>query len=203
MYYYKSSWILRSLYGPRLTWSIEGEIDKVYLTFDDGPTPGVTKKVLEFLNDFKIKATFFCVGNNIKRNPDIFQEVISQGHKTGNHTYNHLNGWKSPFEEYINNVAKSEENVRSSLFRPPYGKITRRQSTFLLKKYNIIMWTALSGDFDHRTSKDQCLYNALNINGKGSIVVFHDSIKAKERMFYALPRFIEECLKRNYSFHLI
>ena len=203
MNYFKPSPLVKSLYGPNLIWSVKGKTNTVYLTFDDGPIPEVTTDVLDILDKYNVKATFFCVGHNVFKNPELYQQLLQRGHKTANHTYNHLNGWKIPFQEYIDNVAKCAEFINSDLFRPPYGRINRKQSKFLRKNYKIIMWTVLSGDYSADTTKEQCLENALNIDGKGSIVIFHDSIKAKEKLMYALPGFIEGCLQLGYTFELL
>ncbi len=185
-----------------MKWSVKGKKDTVYLTFDDGPIPEATPDVLDILDKYNIKATFFCVGHNVYKNPEVYQQILERGHKTANHSYNHMNGWKSSFREYIDNVEKCAEFVDSVLYRPAYGRITPRQSWVLRKKYEIIMWTVLSGDFRAGVTKEQCLENALNIDGKGSIVIFHDSIKAREKVMWALPRFIEECVQRGYRFDL-
>ncbi len=177
--------------------------DSVYLTFDDGPHPEVTGKVLQILKNYSVRATFFCVGDNLRKHPGTYQEVLAHGHQTGNHTFHHLNGWKVRTREYMKDVALCSEYVSGNLFRPPYGRLTLRQMMQLRKQYRIIMWTVLSGDFDKHLDPDQCLDNALNIKGKGDIVIFHDSLKAQKNMLNALPLFIEECLNRGYTFRLL
>lgn len=203
MNYFKPSLIVKRFYGPNLIWSVKDKRNTVYLTFDDGPIPEVTPDVLNILEEYDVKATFFCVGHNVFKNPALYKQIQERGHKTANHTYNHLNSWKTTFQEYIDNVKKCAEFIESDLFRPPYGRITRRQSKILRRNYKIIMWSVLSGDFKTDTTKEQCLENALNIDGNGSIVIFHDSIKAKEKVMYTLPGFIEGCLERGYSFELL
>ncbi|MFC2107356.1 polysaccharide deacetylase family protein [Bacteroidota bacterium] len=203
MNYFKPSALVKSLYGPNLIWSVKDKMNTVYLTFDDGPIPEVTPLVLDILDKYNVKATFFCVGHNVFKNPEVYQQILQKGHKTANHTYNHLKGWKTTLQKYTDNVAKCAEFVDSDFFRPPYGRITRKQSKLLRRDYKIIMWTVLSGDYSSKTTKEQCLENALNIDGKGSIVIFHDSIKAKEKVMFALPGFIEGCLERGYAFELI
>lgn len=200
---FKPSAFVKSFYGPNLVWSVKDKRNTVYLTFDDGPVPEATPDVLNILDKYNIKATFFCVGHNVHKYPEVYKQILEKGHKTGNHTYNHLNGFKTGFREYIDNVSKCAGYVDSKLFRPPYGRITPKQSGYLRKEYKIIMWTVLSGDFHAGTSNEDCLKNALNIDGKGSIVIFHDSDKAKEKVLWALPRFIEECLRRGLRFELL
>lgn len=175
----------------------------IYLTFDDGPVPEITPSVLKILSDFNIKATFFCVGENIQKHTDVFNQILEQGHSVGNHTYNHINGWKTPKNEYIENILKSESFLHTKLFRPPYGKITPAEKKLLKKNYRIILWTILSGDFDAKTSKEQCLENVLKYTNEGAIVVFHDSIKSKEKLLYALPKFIEHFQAKGYNFEKI
>lgn len=179
-------------------WEIPNHESKVYLTFDDGPTPEITEWTLEELKRYEAKATFFCIGDNIKKHPDIFLKVINQGHAIGNHTFNHLKGWKTGNETYIENVSRCQEQITNytshivNLFRPPYGKIKPSQSRILRKMgYKIIMWDIVSFDFDHGISPEKCLENVLKNVRPGSIVVFHDSVKAAQNLKYALPKTLE------------
>lgn len=173
----------------------------IYLTFDDGPIPAVTEFVLDILKKYnEIKATFFCIGKNIEQNPGIYQRILNEGHSTGNHTYQHVNGWKTPTREYIREVAMCNRFVDSRLFRPPYGKLKLPQLRHLSKSYEIIMWDVLSYDWVHTISPDDVLKNAADNSTNGSIVVFHDSLKAEKNLFYALPRFIETKLNSGFSF---
>ncbi|MBU2650320.1 MAG: polysaccharide deacetylase family protein [Bacteroidetes bacterium] len=194
---------MRNLYGPGLIWRVRNGKNSLYLTFDDGPHPDVTPAVLDILDHFDVKATFFCVGDNVRKYPEVYAKVIGKGHRTGNHTFHHLNGWKSGFEDYIRDVEQCAGLVSGDLFRPPYGRITRRQAKWLKGKYRVIMWTALSGDFNRDLQPATCLSNALNISGRGDILVFHDSLKARENMLITLPLFLEECLGRGYEFRLL
>ncbi len=184
-------------------WSMDTNSAVIYLTFDDGPTKIVTEKVLEILAKYNAQATFFCIGKNVENYPTIYQSILAAGHSVGNHTYNHRDGWKSPNSEYFNDISQAESFIKSDLFRPPYGHITRRQGKFILKNYRIIMWNVLSGDFDQSLSNERCLKNVLKFTKSGSIVVFHDSLKASERMLYTLPRMLEHFSDRGYQFKAI
>ncbi len=174
----------------------------VYITFDDGPHPAATPFVLEQLEKYNALATFFCVGNNVTRYPEIYKQLLEKGHTTGNHTYNHLNGWRTDTDVYIKNIEKAKEQINSMLFRPPYGRIKISQFRKIRQNnpgWNICMWDILSGDFDKGITSQQCLDNVLaNIN-PGSIIVFHDSEKAWERMSYALPYVLEYCQKQGWK----
>ena len=195
------SLIYRTLF-PYLVWSIPSE-DTVYLTFDDGPIPEVTPWVLEQLEQYKAKATFFCVGDNVRRNPDLYDSIIKSGHAIGNHTMHHLNGWKTSDEQYITNVKECSSYVTSNLFRPPYGKIRFSQSKILRRKYTIIMWDVLSRDYDDSYTGDECFTIVKRKTRPGSIVVFHDSLKAESRMRIALPKTLEYLSSQGYRFGTI
>ena len=185
---------------------------EIYLTFDDGPTPEITQFVLDELQKHQAKATFFCIGKNINNNPEIFNKIITNGHSIGNHTQNHLNGWKTDKATYLENVLACQASVtqlhtvtsKQKLFRPPYGKIKKTQANKLLKKgYKIIMWSVLSADFDTTISKEKCLENVLKHTKNGSIVVFHDSVKAAKKLRYVLPKILTELAKRGFVFKAI
>jgi len=175
----------------------------IYLTFDDGPVAGITDKVLRILDDFNIKATFFCVGENVEREPALYKELIEKGHVTGNHTYNHLNGWETDSETYLSNVARCRTVVNSDIFRPPYGRITYKQAGALKKKYKIVMWTLLTYDFDQRLSPAECLKKAIKYTRNGAIVVFHDNLKTVSKIDYTLPKYIENSLNQDYTFRTL
>lgn len=175
----------------------------MYLTFDDGPIPAVTPWVLEQLEKFKAKATFFCVGDNIQKHRSIFQQVTAAGHSIGNHTFNHLNGWTSENIPYFHNVRHCARLVDSVLFRPPFGKMRPKQTQFLQRHYRIVMWDVLSGDFDPSISQKQCLENVLRKAGKGSIIVFHDSVKAWENLQFTLPKVLEYFAGQGYRFEAL
>jgi len=193
---------LKWLY-PTLTWHKSRKKKHVYLTFDDGPIPLVTPYVLKTLKKFNCKATFFCIGDNIRKNPSILADVLAAGHVIGNHTYNHLKGWKSSDKDYLDNIKACAELTGIRLFRPPYGRIKKSQISLIRKHFpetEIIMWDVLSADFDETISKDQCTQNVLRNTKNGSIIVFHDSLKAFDRMEYALPFILESLLKQGFEF---
>lgn len=183
-------------------WQLHPAEKTIYLTFDDGPHPKVTPFVLEQLQKYQARATFFCIGKNVAEHPDIFQEIFSRDHAIGNHTQDHLNGWKTKNKTYVNNVLEAAEYIPSKLFRPPYGKIKHRQIKQLREKIpgiKIIMWDILSGDFDPDRTPQSCLQKVLFKSRSGSIIVFHDSEKAWERMHYVLPRVLEHFTKAGYK----
>ena len=199
-FWVKTNRIIKWIF-PNYVWDIPNDAKKVFLTFDDGPTPEITEWVLEQLKKYNAKATFFCIGNNIEKYPELFQKTIAEGHAIGNHTFNHLKGWKTSTEDYIENVklfeTKNPKLVTRNLFRPPYGKIKPSQSKRLRKLgYKIIMWNVLSRDYDQTISATQCLENVLPNVKTGSIIVFHDSLKAEHNLKYVLPKTLE-FLKEN------
>ena len=168
-----------------------GVRSEIFFTFDDGPTHELTLQILEILKKYKAKATFFCVGENVQRYPDLFQQILDEGHGIGNHTFNHLNAWETDKEVYLENADKAALLIPSKLFRPPYGKITPKLIRSLESKYRLVMWTVLSGDFDADTYPQQCFENATSKTEDGDILVFHDNIKAKRNILEALPRILE------------
>lgn len=184
-------------------WRLPTEEKVLYLTFDDGPIPEVTPWVLDQLDQYQAKATFFCVGENVVKHPAIYAEVLRRGHRTGNHTFNHLSGWSTVTKTYMENVRDCAAEVQSDLFRPPYGRLRPKQVKLLQKDYNIVMWDVLSGDFDTSISADQCWANVQEEVQPGSIVVFHDSLKAKDRLYGVLPRVLEYYKKNGYRFEVI
>ena len=190
---------------PKYVWAIPNGAKKVFLTFDDGPTPAITEWVLEQLRQYDSKATFFCIGNNIEKHPEIFKKIIAEGHAIGNHTFNHLNGWKTSTEEYIENTQRCQSEILNpksqipNLFRPPYGKIKPSQSKRLQKlEYKIIMWDVLSYDFDKKITREKCLDNVLQHIESGSIIVFHDSNKAWNNLEYVLPKTLTFLKERGF-----
>tara|TARA_R110002049_G_scaffold58799_2_gene159522 strand:+ start:2547 stop:3158 length:612 start_codon:yes stop_codon:yes gene_type:complete len=189
--------LLRTYY-PNLTWEGSSNIENaVYLTFDDGPIPEVTPWVLDLLKEYDIKATFFCIGDNVRKYPDIFERIVSEGHATGNHTFNHIKGWGSSDLEYLKNIELARELIDSKLFRPPYGRIKKSQIELIRKDYQIIMWSVLSGDYNRRRSPSQCFLNVKRNLKSGSIIVFHDSLKAERNMKYALKKTLELIKERG------
>ena len=202
-FWVKTNYFVKKIF-PNYVWDIPNNENKVFLTFDDGPIPEITEWTLEQLKKYDAKATFFCIGNNIEKHPEIFKNIITQGHAIGNHTFNHLNGWKNSTEDYIKNVKLCQSQIPNlkfhtsdsepaqqtlNLFRPPYGKIKPSQSRILRKLgYKIIMWDILSYDFDQTITLEKCLDNILKNIVNGSIIVFHDNIKAEQNLKYALPK---------------
>lgn len=176
---------------------------EVYVTFDDGPVPEVTPEVLKILASYNAKATFFCVGDNVIKHPGVFRQVVDAGHAVGNHSFTHLKGTESENDRYFNDIARGAGAINSHLMRPPYGRIKLSQIRRLRKEYTIVMWSVVTGDYDNRLSKEQVLANAVNHTKPGSIIVFHDSIKAADRMLWALPRFLEYCSTKGYCFKAI
>jgi peptidoglycan/xylan/chitin deacetylase (PgdA/CDA1 family) len=194
--------ILKKLFSD-LVWDIKTINKEIYLTFDDGPHPKITEQVLKILDEFNVNATFFCVGENVEKYSDTFKQIIRNGHKVGNHSYNHLNGWQTSNADYFNNIENADKLINSNLFRPPYGRIALSQIKPLAKKYSIIMWSVLTYDYDNNVSKERCLKNSIRKTKSGSIVVFHDSVKSADNLFYALPLFIKHFLDKGYTFGLL
>lgn len=182
-----------------------GHEKAIYLTFDDGPIPDVTEFALSTLASFGAKATFFCIGDNVRKHPAIFQKVVEGGHSIGNHTFNHMNGWKSDDREYLQNVGLCDQElgISTPLFRPPYGRIKRVQAKPLLPHKKIIMWDVLSGDFSPQITPEVCLEKSIKHTKNGSIVLFHDSIKASGNMTHTLPRYLEHFANLGYRFEAI
>jgi len=199
MYFAKTPSIFQN-YFPNFIWKIPTEEKVVYLTFDDGPTPAVTPWVLEQLAKYQAKATFFAIGEQILKAPSLFQQVIDEGHSVGNHSYSHPNGWAMDPISYFHNIRHCARLVNSSLFRPPYGKLMPKQAQFLQRHYRIVMWDVLSGDFDQKITKEKCLANVINNTEAGSIVVFHDSLKAKDKLEYVLPKVLAHFAAQGYTF---
>ena len=187
-----------------LVWNIETEKKEIYLTFDDGPTEGVTDWTLDLLSQYEASATFFCVGNQVKSRKATFERIIKEGHGIGNHSFDHIKGWKVSTGQYINNVKRASEVIPSQLFRPPYGQITPKQVTALQNLgYRIIMWSLLSKDWDERIAGGACANNVISKVKPGDIVVFHDSLKAKKNLMEALPKVLGELKEQGYVFKRI
>lgn len=206
MIWIKTHWVIKKLFSNYI-WDLPNSEKKIYLTFDDGPTPEITEWTLQQLKKYNAKATFFCIGDNVRKYPEIFKNVIQEGHSIGNHTFHHLNGWKTKTNEYVENIKLCDTQIRNSkletrnLFRPPYGKIKPSQSKELRKLgYKIIMWDIISYDFDATISKEKCLENVLTNVKSGSIIVFHDSIKAFPNLEYTLPKVLEFLNKKGFVF---
>ncbi|MCK7559087.1 polysaccharide deacetylase family protein [Chitinophaga sedimenti] len=196
-YFTKTPALLKNIYRS-CTWSLSPTAPVVYFTFDDGPHPQATPFVLDQLQQYNAKATFFCIGKNVVEQPDIYQRILTEGHAVGNHTHNHLNGWKTGNKTYLENIRTAGSYIKSNLFRPPYGRVSPFQIRQLKPDFHIIMWDVLSADFDTEISGEQCLQNVVFKLQKGSIIVFHDSAKAWERLEYALPRALAFCKKKGW-----
>jgi len=200
-YLTKTPALLKTIYKSG-TWNFSPAKPSVYLTFDDGPHPTATPFVLEQLKKYDAKATFFCIGKNVIEYPAIYQQILEEGHAIGNHTHNHLNGWKTSTEKYVENVLEARKYISSPLFRPPYGRITPFQAKQIKKvipEAQIIMWDILSADFDTAINGEDCVQNVVFKAKAGSIIVFHDSTKAWDRLEYSLPRVLEYFRKQKLS----
>ncbi|SNR54901.1 Peptidoglycan/xylan/chitin deacetylase, PgdA/CDA1 family [Lutibacter agarilyticus] len=197
---------LVKLFFNNWVWSFSSKEKTLYLTFDDGPTPEITNWTLNTLKEHNAKATFFCIGKNIAKYPEIYEKIKAQNHTVGNHTNNHLNGYKTTATTYLENIDLSEENSgeKLNLFRPPYGKLKLSQAEQIRKKgYKIVMWDVLSADFDTKITSEECLANVIKNVKNGSIIVFHDSVKASEKLKFVLPKILEFYKAKGYTFNAI
>ena len=202
-YTIKTPMIVQKLFS-NYCWRFSSSVKEIYLTFDDGPTPEITTYVLNELNKYKAKATFFCIGKNVKKNHAIFERIIEEGHSIGNHTHHHLNGFKTNNSSYIKNICQAAELIESKLFRPPYGRLKLSQAKSITNLgYKIIMWDVLSADFDPKITPEKCLKNVISKTTNGSIIVMHDSYKSKDKLFYALPKILSHFSERGYVFKAI
>lgn len=205
LYLVKTPWWLQKLY-PECTWQMSGAEKIIYLSFDDGPHPSATPFVLDELKKLDAKGTFFCIGKNVEENTAIYKRILDEGHAVGNHTHQHLNGWITPEDAYLEDIVEAGKLIASNLFRPPYGKVTKAQLKKLSAKPYLlspVMWTVLSGDFDPRLSKENCLNNVLHKTTKGSIIVFHDSGKAFEKLQFVLPKVLSFFTEKGFQFKTI
>jgi peptidoglycan/xylan/chitin deacetylase (PgdA/CDA1 family) len=208
-YFIKTPWIVKQFF-PNYIWSMPVHDHSIYLTFDDGPHPAITPWVLDELKKYNALATFFCIGKNVLQYPQIYQRILAEGHSVGNHTHSHLNGWKTGALLYVKDVAEAAKCIDSDLFRPPYGKIKKKQAEGLttalkVRKAKIVMWDVLSADFDKTISPEQCLKNVVENASTGSIVVFHDSEKASTNLLHVLPEILQlfskkGCLFKNIAY---
>ncbi len=205
MFFYNYNKIFDFLF-PKYTWRKNDEF--IYLTFDDGPVPGATDVVLDILKEYGVKATFFCVGDNINKHPLLFKRIIAEGHGVANHSYSHIRGVDTDNNTYYSDIEKCDLEIKkygvvTSLLRPPHGRMKVSQRNLLSKKYEIIMWTVLSGDFSPNVSAEGCLQNTLKHTENGSIILFHDSLKMIEKVKKVLPQYLESILKRGQSFKIL
>lgn len=206
VHFYRTPRALSLLFND-LMWKISTKDKEVFLTFDDGPIPGLTEYVIDQLNDYNAKATFFCVGDNIRKYPQIFKMLIENGHGIGNHTYNHLKAWKVNSNTYIENVFKCQDIIKDTigkdevtLFRPPYGQITMKLINTLKNDFEIVMWDVLAYDFSKKHTSEKSLHRTISSTGPGSIIVFHDNYKAEDKLKYMLPRFLSHFTDSGYKF---
>ncbi|MDD2286472.1 MAG: polysaccharide deacetylase family protein [Paludibacter sp.] len=193
---------LRPLFG-KLIWRVNTQSKLIYLTFDDGPVPEVTPQVLDILDEYGWKATFFCVGDNVRKYPEVYQEVLRRGHRVGNHSFNHIRGYRYTVEDYVANVKKASAFIDSRLFRPPHGRITFSQIKALKEEYDIVMWDVITFDYDKKKKPEQIMRTVERYLRTGSIVVFHDSIKAKENVLTVLPQALAYWKEKGYSYGLL
>lgn len=190
--------IVRNLY-PSFIWSFPQDKEGIYLTFDDGPRPEVTPWVLDILDKYDIKATFFCIGKNVELFPELFEEVKRRGHAVGNHSYSHVKGWGMKTGDYVRDIDVASDLINSNLTRPPYARITPNQARVLSERYNLVMWSIISRDYNRNLSGEQCARGVIKDMEPGDIIVFHDSIKCAPNLFVALPLVLEEIKRRGYD----
>ncbi len=192
------------VFYPNRIWQMPNNHKVIYLSFDDGPHQHITPQVLSMLEDYQAKASFFCVGDNVRKYPEVFSNIIQRGHAVGNHSFHHLNGWKTDKQAYVNDIVKANALIQSNLFRPPYGRLKSNQAKTLISHgYEIVMWTLLSSDYDEQLSKEKCAERLLKKIRPGAIVLFHDSDKAKRNMIYALERLLYEGTRQGYRFEAL
>jgi peptidoglycan-N-acetylglucosamine deacetylase len=198
-YTVRTPYLFKLLY-PSCVWDMPRNSNKVYLSFDDGPHPEVTAFVLDLLKAYQAKGSFFCIGENVMKYPDMYKRIINEGHTVGNHTQHHKNGWKTSNKEYLDDVREAQQHINSDLFRPPYGRVSFSQLRVIQYAMGLkpIMWSVVSGDFDTEISPEVCAKNVLQNMRQGDIIVFHDSEKASERLKYALPLVLEEIRSRGW-----
>jgi len=202
MYFVKTPKIARSII-KKAVWNIPNNDREIFLTFDDGPTPSITNQTLDILSKHQVKATFFCLGKQVEKYPEIFQRIIDEGHAVGNHSYSHLKGWATNNQQYLEDVRKGEAIIKSNLFRPPYGKIKRSQVDLLNPQTRIILWDVLPGDFSSKTDVEKTISNTLNSVEPGSIIVLHDNDKCGNKMLQVLPIIIDKLKEKKYNFSAI
>ena len=186
-----------SMFFRHRVWRVANDNKTVYLTFDDGPVPEATPWILELLKEKGMKATFFCVGDNVRKHPEIFEQILSEGHAVGNHTMRHEKGIVTEESSYLDSVDEASKYIESSLFRPPYGRMSGKQSRVLRKKFRIIMWTWLSYDYDQNVPTQRIIHKAEKEIRSGDIVVFHDNMKSFDRLKEILPEVLNDIEKKG------
>jgi len=201
-YWVKTPTIFKVLF-PKIVWNFAENEQKVFLTFDDGPSTSVTDSILTILEQEKVRATFFCIGKNVKKNPELADKILKKGHSIGNHSMTHVNGWRTRNNSYLSNINEASEFINSNLFRPPFGRFNIYSLHQILKKYKLVMWDVLSGDFDEKTEEKAVINNVINNVANGSIIVFHDNNKSKEKTLSALIKTIKKLKEKGFSFEAI
>jgi len=194
--------MLRSYY-KNVTWRIPVDEKKLFITFDDGPIPDITPWALDLLSKYNAKATFFCIGRNVERHPEVFSQILDEGHKVGNHSYSHVRGMFKDHEEYLADIELGQKFIKAQYFRPPHGRIKRNQVEILKNQYTIILWDVLCMDFDTKLTPEKCWKNVVNYTKPGAIVVFHDSVKAEPRMKYALEKTLDHYGDKGFQFDVL
>ncbi len=201
LFLHRSPFWLKTIF-PSYEWRVKTQDPVIYLTFDDGPVPDITAFVLDTLAQYEAKGTFFCIGDNVRKHPEVYAKIRAEGHAIGNHTFNHMNGWKTETEVYLENYYRCQDilELPTNLFRPPYGRIRREQYLRLPESTRVIMWDVLSGDFSQAITPEICLFKSIRYTRPGSILLFHDSIKANRNMAYTLPRYMDHFAAKGYRF---
>lgn len=202
MFRYTTPKFIKLLF-PSLIWELPNDANKIYLTFDDGPHPRITQLVLDILKTNQAKATFFCVGDNVSKYPEMAKQIISDGHSIGNHTFHHVKGWDTPTAEYVDEVKSCDSLMATKLFRPPYGRITPKQIRVLSEQYQIVMWDILTRDYEADLSIFKAFEAFTKAIKSGSIIVMHDSEKAEKQMLTLLPMILEYGRKQGFIFDAI
>ncbi|MDG1237412.1 MAG: polysaccharide deacetylase family protein [Flavobacteriales bacterium] len=201
-YWVKTPTIFKRLF-PKIVWNFSEKEQKVFLTFDDGPSTNVTDSILTILEQEKVRATFFCIGKNVKKNPELANKILKKGHSIGNHSMTHVNGWRTRKNSYLRNINDASEYINSNLFRPPFGRFNLYSLDQILKKYKLVMWDVLSGDFDEKIEEKAVINNVIKNVANGSIIVFHDNNKSKEKTLSALIKTIKKLKEKGFSFEAI
>ena len=201
-YWVKTPTIFKRLF-PKIVWNFSEKEQKVFLTFDDGPSTNVTDSILTILEQEKVRATFFCIGKNVKKNPELANKILKKGHSIGNHSMTHVNGWRTRKNSYLRNINEASEYINSNLFRPPFGRFNLYSLDQILKKYKLVMWDVLSGDFDEKIEEKAVINNVIKNVANGSIIVFHDNNKSKEKTLSVLIKTIKKLKEKGFSFEAI
>lgn len=204
-FFVKTPWWIKKLY-PGCTWDLVSTEKTLYLSFDDGPHPVITPYILNLLRQYNARASFFCIGDNVQKYPEVYQQILADGHSVGNHTHNHLNGWKTTDKEYLENIKEANKYIESNLFRPPYGRIKGSQIRFLkqeLPEMKILMWNILAGDWVQELKPEICFEKIQKHISHGDIIVLHETDKAFDRLKYVLPNLLEYFTAKGCRFERI